>query len=175
MKGIGAVIVVSLGVWSSVDPAFASWVYVVLVVFLAQAGFAIKILAVAGEPVAVNEPPYHFDRDEAQVIERFRYYFTNPVSAQEIASALSAMGLVALLLSPWLVYKQQLVQAALIGLQVFLIGPMTKKLSPVYTLRLAAHKGDDEAVRLARSYDSAWGKIRAVRERDEPGSGRKGM
>lgn len=175
MKGIGAVIVISLGVWSSVDPAFASWVYVVLITFLAQLGFAIKISAVPRDPVAVNEPPYHFDRDEARVVERFRYYFTNPVSAQEIASTLSAMGLVALLLSPWLVFKQELVQAVLIGLQVFLIGPMTKKLSPVYALRLAAHKGSDDAARLARAYDSAWSKIRAVRERDEPGSGRKGM
>lgn len=167
MKGFGAVVVVSLGVWSAVDPSFASWVYVVGVVLLLQGGFFFKIAAVPREPVAVNEPPYHFDRDEAAVVQRFRYFFTNPASASEIASTLSAMGLVALVLSPWLVYKQEVVQAGLIAAHVFLIGPMTKKLSPVYALRLAAHKGSDEAVRMAKAYDTAWGKIRAVREQNE--------
>lgn len=169
MKGIGAVVVVSLAVWGAVDPSFGSWIYVVCVVVLLQGGFHLKVSAVPREPVAVNQPPYRFDRDEARVIEKYRYFFTNPGSAAEIASTLSAMGLVALVLSPWLVYKQQLVQAALVAAHLFLIGPMTRKLSPLYALRLAAHKGGDEAVRLAKAYDSAWAKIRAVRAAGEEG------
>lgn len=164
MKGIGAAVVVSLATWSAADPAFASWVYVVLIVVLAQLGFYVKISAAPRDPVPVGEPPYEFSAEEARVVERFRYYFTNPVSAREIASTLSAMGITALLLSPWLVYKQQLIQAILVGLSVLTAGPMTKILSPVYTLRLAAHKGDAEDLRIAKAFDTAWEKIRRVRE-----------
>ena len=34
-------------------------------------------------PVPVNEPPYLFTPEEAQFVERYRFYFTYPVVAAE--------------------------------------------------------------------------------------------
>ena len=164
MKGIGAVAVISFAVWSAIDPPFASWVYVICFVFIAQAGFMIKTANVPADPVPVDQPPYRFDRDEAELVGRYRYYFTYPVSAQEIASTLAAMGMVALALSPWLAFKEQWAQAILIGLHVVFIGQLTRKLAPLYALRIAAHKGDPEAVRLHNAHDKAWSKIRAAHD-----------
>jgi hypothetical protein len=163
MKGIGAGLVILIGLWAAIDPSFASWVYVVCFVFLAQAGFMLKTANVPADPVRVAEPPYHFGRDEAELVQRYRYYFTHPESAREIASTLAAMGIVALALSPWLAYQQQWVQAVLVGGHIALIGPLTRKLAPLYALRIAAHKGDAEAARLHNAHDRAWGKIRAAR------------
>jgi hypothetical protein len=170
MKGIGAVAVISIALWSAIDPSFASWVYVACFVLIAQAGFMIKVANVPQDPVATGEPPYRFDREEAEVVQRYRYYFTYPESAGEIGSTLAAMGFVALMLSPWLAYKGEWIQAVLIGAHVILIGPLTRKLAPVYTLRVAAHKGDALAARLHDAHDRAWAKIRAAREKGTSGT-----
>jgi hypothetical protein len=134
-------------------------------VFIAHIGFVVKTSNVTDDPVPVDQPPYHFDRDEAELVRRYRYYFTYPESAREIGSTLAAMGIVALALSPWLAYKLQWAQAALIGVHVFFIGPLTRKLAPLYALRIAAHKGDAEALRLHNAHDRAWAKIRASRDK----------
>jgi len=167
MKGIGAVAVISIAAWSAIDPSFASWVYVACFVLIAQTGFMIKTANVPRDPVPVDAPPYHFDRDEADLVQRYRYYFTYPESAREISSTLAAMGIVALALSPWLAFKQHWVQAVLIAAHIILIGPLTRKLAPLYSLRVAAHKGDAEAARLHNAHDRAWAKIRAVREQGQ--------
>jgi hypothetical protein len=46
--------------------------------------------------VPQGEPPYHFSEDEAQLVARYRFYFTYPALARQSASVLAAIGLTAL-------------------------------------------------------------------------------
>jgi pimeloyl-ACP methyl ester carboxylesterase len=111
-------------------------------------------------PVPVDEAPYRFTAEEAAFIERYRFYFTYPAMAKDASGVLSALGITALLLVPWFIYKAELVQAALIGANLFVIARLTKALAPVLALRIRANKGDRQALRLLELHDPLWQKIR---------------
>ena len=74
------------------------------------------------------------------MVRRYAFYFTYPALARESASTLAAMGLATLILVPWLIYKLQWTQAIVIGVMLFVVGRLTKVVSPVYALRLATAK-----------------------------------
>jgi pimeloyl-ACP methyl ester carboxylesterase len=136
-----------------------SWAYLAFL-----AGYEIWLLrrlrGVGAGPVPVDEAPYRFTAEEAAFIERYRFYFTYPAMAKEASGVLSALGITALLLVPWFIYKAELVQAALIGANLFVIARMTKDLAPVLALRIRANKGDRAALRLLELHDPLWQKIR---------------
>ena len=75
---------------------------------------------------------------------------------------LAAIGLTALALAPWLTYRHAIVPAILIGVNLLAVGRLTKRLSPVMVLRIAASKGDRESLVLLEAHESAWAKIRAA-------------
>jgi hypothetical protein len=107
------------------------------------------------------------DVDESDVVRRYAFYFTYPATARESASTLAALGLATLVLVPWLIYKVQWPQAILIGVMLFAVGRLTKRVSPVYALRVAGAKGDRDALRLLSAHDSAARKLSAP---DQPGA-----
>jgi len=136
-----------------------SWIYLA-----AMAAFEIWLMRRMGSvrkgPVAVDEPPYRFSAAEAGLVGRYRLYFTYPVVAREASSVLSALGLTALVLVPWLIYRLEFVQAFLIGANLFLVARFTKELAPLLALRVRANKGEREALRMLELHDLAWKKIR---------------
>jgi hypothetical protein len=136
-----------------------SWVYLA-----AMALFEIWLMrriASAGKgPVAVDEPPYRFSAEEAELVGRYRFYFTYPGVARETTSVLAALGLTALALVPWLIYKMEFIQALLVGLNLFLVARFTKELAPLMALRVRANKGDRAALRMLELHDPVWKKIR---------------
>ncbi len=114
--------------------------------------------------VPQGEPPYHFSEDEAQLVARYRFYFTYPALARQSASVLAAIGLTALVLAFWLLYKQAFVQAVLVGVNLLAVGRFTRLLSPQLALRITASRGDRTALRLLEAHHLAWAKIRAANE-----------
>jgi hypothetical protein len=112
--------------------------------------------------VSAREAPYHFSEDEAQLVGRYRFYFTYPALARESASVLAAVGLSALVLAFWLLYKQAFVQAVLAGVNLLAVARFTRLLSPQMALRITASRGDRAALRLLEAHDPAWAKIRAA-------------
>jgi hypothetical protein len=142
-------------------PASASWIYVAA--FAAFELWLLRRLSAAGDgPAAIGEPPYHFSAEEAELIGRFRYYFTWPAQARDAASVLAALGLSALLLAPWLTYKTAFVQAALTGVNLFAVARLTKRVAPLVGLRMGAMRGDREAKRMLDLHDPLWAKINAA-------------
>ena len=119
-----------------------------------------RIAAVREGPVAVDEPPYRFSTEEAELVGRYRFYFTYPGVARDASSVLAALGLTALALVPWLLYKQEFIQALLVGLNLFLVARFSKELAPVLALRIRAHQGDRAALRMLELHDPLWKKIR---------------
>src|SRR5260221_7929934 len=136
-----------------------SWAYLATLARY-EAWLLRRIGQTAVGPVAVDEPPYRFSAEEADLVARYRFYFTYPVVAREAASVLAALGLTALVLVPWLAYKLEFIQALLIGCNLFVVARLTKQLAPVMALTIRAHRGDREALRLLEVHDPAWKKIR---------------
>ena len=148
--------------WSFLNVA-AAWLYVAA--FVLFEFWLLRAVAAGGKaPVAVGEPPYHFSADEAELVGRYRFYFTYPALARESASVLAAIGLTALVLAFWLLYKQAFVQAVLTGVNLLAVARFTKLLSPQMALRITASRGDRAALRLLEAHDPAWAKIRAANE-----------
>lgn len=148
--------------WSFLN-ATASWAYVAAFVIFEL--WLLRAIAAAGKgPVAAGEAPYHFSADEADLIGRYRFYFTYPAHARAASSVLAALGLTALVLAPWLTYKQAFLQAVVIGVNLFAVARLTKAVAPLMVLRVAAYHADRDALRLLEAHDPAWSKIRAGNE-----------
>lgn len=137
-----------------------AWVYVVLVAAF-ELWLARRIAALGFGPVPADEPPYRFNAEEAELVSRYRFYFTYPAIARQSSSVLAAIGLTALLLTPWLTFKHAFFQAALIGANLFVVARFTKLLAPLMALRVTASRGDRHALRLLELHDPTWEKIRA--------------
>jgi hypothetical protein len=156
----GALAMVILAGFAFIKPATASWFYVAAFVAF-ELWLARRVSSHGRAPAAVGEAPYHFSAEEAELVGRYRYYFTYPAAARDAASVLAALGLSALLLAPWLTYKMAYLQAALAGLNLFAVARLTKQVAPLVGLRMAAMSGDREAQRLLDLHEPAWDKIRA--------------
>jgi hypothetical protein len=176
----GALAMLLLAGFAALRPASIAWVYIVA--FLAFEFWLLRrVSAGRGTAVPVAQPPYLFTQEEAGFIERYRYYFTAPARARQAASVLAALGLSALVLSPWLVYRHQFVQALIVALNLFAVGSLTKRLAPLMVLRIAANKGERGALRLLELHDPLWTKIRvpnearARAEAQAPAEGRQGL
>jgi hypothetical protein len=129
MGGFGTVAVLLLAGWTFLEPALA-WAYLAAALAF-ELWLSWKIASVGRHPAAAGEPPYHFSDEEAQLVGRFRIWFTDQKLARGLGSILSALGLTALLLAPWLAYKHHFVAAALIGLDVFGLTYLTRQLTPI--------------------------------------------
>lgn len=160
MGGYASVGVLLLAGWAALSPQPMAWVYIGVV--LAFELWLARRMSEAGRGApAANEPPYHFTAEEAEFVGRYRFYFTFPGIAQHSSSVLSAVGLSTLLLAPWLTYKVAYLPAVIIGANLFAVARFTKQLVPLMTLRIAASRGDREALRLLEIHDPLWAKIRA--------------
>jgi hypothetical protein len=162
----GSVLMLMLAGWAALDPEPMSWLFLAAV-----AAFEVWLLrrmrTVERRPVPVEEAPYRFSAEEARFIERYRFYFTYPELAAHAGSVLAAIGLAGMVLALWLTFRGAFVQGALIGANLFVVGWLTKRLAPLFALRIAASRGDREALRLLELLDPLWAKIRAANQSQE--------
>lgn len=145
--------------FAALTPQPMAWIYIAAVAAF-ETWLARRIALVGRSPVPVGEPPYHFSAEEARLVGRYRFYFTFPALAQEAAAVLAALGLSALVLAPWLTLKQLFLPAALVGINLFAVARFSRIVSPLMSLRIAASRGDREALGLLAAHDPAWARIR---------------
>lgn len=159
----GAAVMLVLAGWAALTPDPMAWLF-----FAAAVAFEVWLLvrmrAAEQAPVPVEKAPYRFSAEEAAFIERYRFYFTYPAAAAQAGSVLSAIGLAGMVLALWLTFKQAFIPGALIGANLFLVGWLTKRLAPVFALRIAASRGDRDALRLLELHEPLWAKIRAANQ-----------
>lgn len=158
-----AVMILVLAGWSALKPEPVSWGFVA-VAYAFEVWLLWRMRVLQRGPVPVDEPPYGFSAEEARFIERYRLYFTFPALAAHAGSALAAIGLAGMVLALWLTFTQAFAQGALLGANLFLVGWLTKRLAPHFALRLAASRGDREALRMLELLDPLWAKIKAVNQ-----------
>jgi len=140
-----------------------AWAYVA-VVGAFELWLARRVAEAGSDAVLADEAPYGFTGDEARLVQRYRFYFTYPALARGASSVLAAIGLSGLVLALWLTYRFAFLPAALIGINLFAVARFTRRLAPVMALRLAASRGDREALELLSAHDPAWAKIRAAND-----------
>jgi hypothetical protein len=160
LGGLATAVVLVLAGWAALTPLPMAWLYVGAVLVF-EMWLARRLAAVGRTPIQAGAPPYGFTDDEARLVGAYRFYFTHPAIAQQSSSVLAAIGLSALFLAPWLTFKQTFLPAALVGLNLLAVARFTKLLAPLLTLRLAASRGDRQALRMLEVHDPAWEKIRA--------------
>jgi hypothetical protein len=157
----GAVVMLVLAGWAALDPQRMSWVFFGTALIF-EVWLLLRMRAVERGAVAVGEPPYRFSAEEARFIERYRYYFTYPAVAAQAGSVLAAIGLASMVLALWLTFRQAFIPGALVGANLFIVGFLTKRVAPVFALRIAASRGDRQALRMLEMHDPLWAKIRAA-------------
>lgn len=163
MLKYGGVAMLVLAGWAALDPARISWLYLAVV-----AAFEVWLLgrmrAEERGPVAVGEPPYRFTAEEAELVGRYRFYFAYPMLAAQAGSVLAAIGLGAMVLAMWLTFRQAFFQGAILGLNLFAVSWFTRRVAPVYALRIAASRGKRDALRMLELLDPLWAKINAANQ-----------
>lgn len=163
LGGYGSVGILLTAGFAALTPQPMAWIYVALLAVF-ECWLYRRLRELGDKPVSIGVAPYHFTADEARLVRRFRFYFTYPALARDCSSILSAIGLSGLVLGLWLTFKQAFVPAALIGLNLFAVTRFTKVLAPHLTLRMAAARGDRDALLMLEVHDPAWAKIRAGNE-----------
>ena len=161
MLKLGSVAMLILAGWAALEPRPMSWVFIAAVAAF-ELWLAQRMAALGRTPVAIDEPPYRLSAEEAALVGRYRFYFTYPAHAAHAGSTLAAIGLAGMVLALWLTFKQGFVQGALIGANLFVVGWLTRRLAPLFALRIAASRGDREALRMLEIHDPLWAKIRGA-------------
>src|SRR5690606_18903232 len=156
----GGVLMLMLAGWAGIDPPRMSWLFIAVVAAFEVWLFS-RMRAAGRDPVTAGEPPYHFSAEEAALVGRYRFYFTFPATAAGAGSVLAAIGLSSMLLAVWFTFRNVLVPAVIVGLNLFLVGWLPRQVAPVHALRLKASRGNREALRLLELVQPAWNKIRA--------------
>ena len=147
--------------WAALAPQPMAWAYIAIVV-LFEFWLARRITAVGRDAPPTGVPPYHFTEEEARFIQRYRFYFTFPSIAAQASSVLAATGLTALILAPWLTFKHAWLPALLVGVNLFAVARFTRLLAPLMALRIAASRGDRDALRMLEIHGPLWAKIDAA-------------
>jgi len=129
MGGFGTVAVLLLAGWTFLEPALV-WAYLAAALAF-ELWLSWKIASVGRHPASAGEAPYHFSEEEAGVVGRFRIWFTDQKLARGLGSVLSALGLTALVLAPWLVYKHAFVPGGVVTANVLLVTFLTRRLLPI--------------------------------------------
>ena len=149
--------------WAALNPQSMSWLFIAAVAVFEL--WLLRRLRPAGrDPIAVMQPPYNFTAEEAELVAKYRFYFAEPALAGHAGSVLAAIGLAGMVLALWLTFRQAFVQGALIGLNLFAVGWFTKQVAPVYALRVAANRGNRDALRMLEILDPLWAKIKAANQ-----------
>jgi hypothetical protein len=69
--------------------------------------------------------------DEFDLINAYKLHFMYPGATRELSSVIAALGLVSLAFVPLLLWKGAYIEAAVIGVNWFVVGPLSHKLSPL--------------------------------------------
>ena len=149
--------------WAALSPQPMSWLFIAAVAVF-ELWLLRRVRPGRRDPIAVMEPPYHFTAEEAQLVGKYRFYFAYPALAAQAGSVLAAIGLAGMVLALWLMFRQAFVQGVLVGLNLFAVAWLTRKVAPLYALRVQANRGNREALRALEILDPLWAKIRAANQ-----------
>jgi hypothetical protein len=101
----------------------------------------------------------HLTSNESDLVNAYKLHFMYPGTTREVSSVVAGLGFVSVAFVPLLLWKGAHLEAAVIGANWFLVGPLSHKLSPLNGLKGLARRGQAVAMQRLESWDSAWDKI----------------
>lgn len=127
-------LVLGILIWSFFQPTIASIVFIIFIVLL-EGGLLIASASCNPNVALYTFNRYHLDvsewtPSEIKTLRKYCLYFSYPISSQMFSSTLSGIWGSAFILVPWLLYNHLWISAVIIGVNCFIAGPLSKKLSP---------------------------------------------
>ncbi len=138
---LAVLIALGLLVWAIFNPITASWTFIALFIFVFEGYTLLLFRTDSRTPIEPHVPPYSFSDAEVKVVKRYYFFFRSPGLAREWSSTLSMIGLSTFVWVPWLLYQSLYIQAAIIGVNYFLAGPMSMRLNPLIFLQRGTASG----------------------------------
>jgi len=132
MAGIGGYLTVGvllLAGWTFLNVGVV-WMYLGAAVAF-ELWLARRAAAMGSHPADAGTPPYHFTEEEARIVGRFRFYFTETGAARSLASVLAAVGLTAMVLGPWLAFRGAVAPAGLVMINMLFVVVLTRRVVPM--------------------------------------------
>jgi hypothetical protein len=130
-------------IWGLFRPYEAAWVFVVVFLVVFEGYLILLFLVDRQRTIPPFAPPFQFSPDEIAVVKRYYFFFRSPMLARECSSALSLIGLTSFFWTPWLLYREEWLLAAVFGANYFIAGPASLKLNPLPFLNQGAANGSN--------------------------------
>lgn len=153
-----------LVVFGFFQPAAASRTFIAVLI-IGLEGLCTSLLLLHSRQTLKSDLATELTIDELDLVTAYKLHFMYPGATRELSSAIAGVGLACLAFAPLLLWKERYVEAAIIGVNWFVAGPLSHKLSPFNGLKGMAERGNDIAFRRLEAWDSAWGKILEFRRR----------
>jgi hypothetical protein len=142
-------------------PMESGWVYIVLFVFIFQIWMVALPLFLWSradtEQVQRNWP--QLSDIEAFVVHKYAFHFAYPFASREYSATCAFLAMASFPMAAVLAYHDQWIQAAVVGVNFLVLGPLSHKLSPYNGLCMLAEK-DATAIIELNAYENAMEKIR---------------
>ena len=151
-----------LVVFGFFQPGVASKTFIAIFIVGLQ-GLCAALLLFNGRQTLASRFAAELSVDELDLINAYKLHFMYPGATRELSSAIAGVGLACLAFAPLLLWKEHYVEAAIIGMNWFVAGPLSHKLSPFNGLKGMAEGGNDVAFRRLQAWDSTWSKIAEIR------------
>jgi hypothetical protein len=157
---LGIVAVLGVTVWTFIDPQTGAYAYILGFIALFEGWLVLLLLTARPPAVAAHVPPYNFTDEEVDYICRHPLLFRFPGTMKSFVSILGIGALAGFVLSIWLSFKGQWIEAAVILVNAFFVGSyLTRRLHPESYYATAAAKGYHEQASEGKVFASTWEKI----------------
>jgi hypothetical protein len=97
--------------------------------------------------------------DELDLIFAYKVHFMYPGTTRELSAAIALVGMACLPFALLLLWQGHYTEGVIIGVNWFVAGPLSHKLSPFNGLKGMAERGNETALRRFNAWDSASQKL----------------
>jgi len=125
-------------IWGLFQPYAAALAFIIFFVVIFEGWLLLLLLAGKPGHIETFAPPHFFNPDETAVLRKYHLLFKFPFASRHFSSSLSLLGLTSFIWVPWLLYQGHWVLAIVIGLNYFVVGPLSMRLNPRVFLQGAA-------------------------------------
>lgn len=108
----------------------AGSIFFIVIAFILE----INIFLMNLSKIKIKNDANKYTQEEEKVIGRYHLFFRYPMASRSFSAMLSAIQISALILVPWLLFKELYAQAITIGLNYFIAGQFAVILNPQFFL-----------------------------------------
>ena len=157
-------VIIGLITWSFFEPGVASRIFIAIFI-VGLEGYFVWMWRFFGKLNFPSSLIVDLTIHESDLINAYKLHFNYPGATKEASSIVAVVGLSAFAFVPILLWKGNYIEAAIIGLNWFLAGPLSHVLNPFNGLQGMASKGNIVSQQRLDVWDTTWDKIFSYRKR----------